>query len=246
MKNFQTLETTEGPTKVPILYKRVTCIGAVFPVPKEKIKRLLPTDKLKSVSIGGGRTVYSISCYEHHDTTIGPYNEVGFGIPCLYNPLIDIPVLPALFDRKFSVGFYVHHLPVTTRIAHDLGVKFWGFPKFMAKIDFEDSKDIRRCILRADDKEIATLAVRKGENLKPYRWDYSNFTVKDNMLLKTVVKSLGKVWTSRKTDSATLTLGDHSVSEELRSLKLDLTPIKTMFYADVQMILNMPSERYPL
>jgi acetoacetate decarboxylase len=246
VENFQTFETSVGPAQVPVLYKSVTSIGAFFPASMKKIRKLLPTDKLKPVSIGRGRAIYGILCFEHHDTTIGPYEEVGFGIPCLYNPLLNIPVLPALFDRRFSVGTYVHHLPVTSKIGYDLGVKFWGFPKFMASIKFEHSQNSSRCTVRADDKDIATLAVRKGEKLKPYRWDIIMFTVKDNMLLKSITNTQGKFWNSRKADGAKLSLGDHPVSEELRSLELDMKPIKTLFYDEIQMILNIPRERFQL
>ena len=86
-------------------------------------------------------------CLEYPDSTIGPYNEIGIGVPCRLDPVLNIPLLPALFDRFFAVGFYVHYLPVTTQIAYDAGVDVWGLPKFVATIEFEDTPTHRRCLL---------------------------------------------------------------------------------------------------
>jgi hypothetical protein len=197
--------------------------------------------------MGNGNALYGVVCFEYRDTTIGSYNEVGIGVPCRFDPLINVPILPALFNRFFSVGFYVHHLPVTTQIAYDAGVEIWGLPKFIAQITFEEDSKWRRCVLHADSHEILTLEVTNTlHDLKSETYDFQTFSVKDKLLLKTPVQSQGQVWTSRKVDCTRLHLGDHPLSEELRSLQLNTKPLKTIIYPNMQVILHAASDRYAL
>ena len=142
----------------------------------DKIQRLLPTDKLKPVSIDRGKALYGIICFEYTNTAVGPYNVV-FGVLCLYDPLINVPILPALFERRFPVGFYVDHLPVTTKVAYDAGVDIWGCLRFLVEIEFEESRTTRRCSLEADEKEIITLDAKKGGDLKQDRWASESISI---------------------------------------------------------------------
>ena len=159
VQRFQRFETSSGPVTVPILYPDVHSMWVYFSAPIHKARALLPTDRLKPISMGNGNALYGIVCFEYRDTTIGSYNEVGIGVPCRLDPSINVPIIPALFNRFFSVGFYVHHLPVTTQIAYDAGVEIWGLPKFIAQITFEETDKWRRCMLEADGQEILTLEV---------------------------------------------------------------------------------------
>ena len=238
--SFETFQTASGPIKVPTLYDDVIAMAALFSVSMKKTRKLLPTEKLKPISLGRGKAIYGLTCFEYRDSTIGKYNEVGFGIPCLYDPVINIPVLPALLDMHFPVVFYISHLPVTTKFAFDFETEVWGYPKFLAEIRFEESEDTRRCILHADNRNILTLEVHKGKKLKPDRWDLNTITVKDNTPLRTTMNTRGELWASRSANSASLSLGDHPLSDELRSLELDTSPLKTMYYPKMQAILNAP------
>ncbi len=246
VKTFQSFETASGPVQVPVLYRDVTSMWAFFEAPVDKVRRILPSNKLKPVLVGRAKAIYGFAAFEYKDTTVGAYNEVGTGPAVLYNPPVNLPLLPAIFDRAFQVAFYVHHLPVTTKIAYDIGVEIWGYPKFLADITFEETTDIRRCILRGDGKHILTFEVKKGGPAKPNRWNFDTFTVKGDEIFRIVTNSKGLAWTSRKGDSARLTLGDHPVAEELRSLEIGERPLKTIYYPYMQTILNAASKKYPL
>jgi hypothetical protein len=245
--NFQSFETASGPIKVPIFYHDVSSMWVYFSAPIHRVQSILPSNRLKPISLGNGNALYGVVCFEYRDTTIGSYNEVGIGVPCRLDPVINVPILPALFDRFFAVGFYVHYLPVTTQIAYDAGVDIWGLPKFIAQITFEDTQNWRRCILQADSKEILTLEVTQPDRaLKRDSYDFHTFSVKDNSLLKIPVQSSGQFWASRKAESAQLHLGNHPVAEKLRELQLDPKPLKTIIYPNTQVILHAASNRYTL
>lgn len=245
--HFQTFDTESGPIEVPILYHDASAMWVYFSAPIHKVQSILPTNRLKPISLGNGNALYGVVCFEYRDTAIGSYNEVGIGAPCRLDPLINIPLLPALFDRFFSVGFYVQYLPVTTQIAYDAGVDIWGLPKFTAQITFEESRRGRRCILHADSTEILTLEVTHPDRaLKQDTYDFHTFSVKDQSLLKTPVQTVGQFWATRNAESAQLHLGTHPVAEQIRELQLDTKPLKTILYPTTQIILHAASNRYTL
>ena len=143
------------------------------------------------------------------------------------------PFFPHSLIASFPSDFSAR----ATQIAYDAGVEIWGLPKFIAQIEFEETRNQRRCVLQADAKEILTLEVaNRDRDLKSETYDFQTFSMKDKMLLKTPVHSCGQVWASRKADSASLHLGNHPVSEELRALKLNTKPLKTIIYPNMQVI----------
>jgi acetoacetate decarboxylase len=246
VNNFETVQTSSGPVKVPLLFKNSKLIGAFFSVSIAKARQILPSQKLKPLIIGRGKTILGVAAYEHSETSIGPYNEVAMGIACLFDPRVNIPFLPAIFERSFPIVFYIHHLPVTTKIALDSGIEIWGLPKFLAKIKFEESADKKRCILEADGKQILTLEVQMGDDSNSEIRDLKAFGVKENTLLESTTTTKRLLWTSRKTGCASLELGNHEISDELRSLRLDMKPLRAMFSSSMQGIVQGPIEKEQL
>ena len=243
--SFETVQTSSGSVKVPWLYREVVYMAAFFPASIKQVREILPSNRLKPVNIGGGRTIYGFGAFEYREASVGSYNEVAMAVAYLYDPFVNLPYLPALFDNAFQVGFYIHHLPVTTKIAYDGGLEIWGLPKFIADISFEESDDRRRCTLEDHGKRILTLEVQKGKGPKPDVRDFRAFSVKDKMILKTIANVKGLLRTSSKAESASFTLGDHTVSEELRSLNIGQKPLRTLYYPKAQIILNAPKEKFP-
>lgn len=237
---FKEFKTASGPIKVPALYTDVTSMWAAFPASARKVREILPSDKLKPIMIGRDKTIYGITAFEYIASTLGPYNEVGTAVFCRYKPPVNLPFLPALFFRAFKVGFWVHHLPVTTKIACDAGVDIWGYPKFYKNVEikFEETELVRRCILYQDKKHILTFEIKKGRATKPDRWDWYTYTVKDGALLKTTVNSKGMLYSSKKADAATLTLGDHEMAREIEALGIEPKCLRMFYYPEMQTILN--------
>ena len=240
VKDSQDFETSSGPVKVPLLLRETVGTGAFFSVPTSTIRKFLPTNKLKPVVIGRGRTIFAIGAYEYLDTSIGPYNEVAMGVPCIYDPRVNIPFLPAIFDQAFSVGFFLLHLPVTTKIALDSGIEIWGFPKFLATVKFEESPETRTCILEADGRRILSLHVRKAERSKQEARDIKSFGVKGTTLLETTMHTRRLIWNTRATDSAIVEEGDHPIAEELRELKNDWKLLRAFYAPTMKSIVEAP------
>ena len=67
------------------------------------------------------------------------------------------------------MGWWVHHLPVTTEVALRAGRSLWGYPKFLADIGYEWDGPRRICTLAAEGSEILRVVVdtRLPASIKP-------------------------------------------------------------------------------
>lgn len=182
---------------------------------------------------------------------VAPYNEFAVSVPVQYEPMVNIPGLPVLFNpllsprwyRKF--GMYIHYLPVTTQAARDFGVEIWGYPKVVAEVSFEDVGNARRCRLGAEGRDIITLTVEKLPT-KARRIDLHTYSVKDGRLLRTPVQTQGQYGITRFPGGASYTLGDHPIAGELKTLGLGKTALGRFYAPQVQSMLHPASERLPL
>ena len=226
--------------------RRTVFTGAFFSAPINNVTKILPTNRLKPVIIGRGRTIYGIVAYEYLDTAIGPYSEVGMVVTCMCDPVFNVPLLPAIFSQAFPVAFYFHHLPVTTKIALDSRMEIWGYPKFLATIRFEESSDGRRCVLEAGGEHILTLEVKKGGQTKQDISEFKTLGLKDGTLLETRARTKRQLWSTRKTGTASLELGEHPIADELRSLSVNPKPLKALYSPAMQTIVNAPREKLKL
>jgi hypothetical protein len=233
--------------QLPIRYQEWSAIMAHFPVPEPAVRKLLPSRRLKPVLFSPGTAVLSMVAMEYRRIIdFAPYNEFGIMVPVIYEPLISIPGVPLLFPHWFKrSGLYVHHLPVTTQTANDIGIEVWGYPKFVAEIYFEDMGRVRRCRLRADGKDIVTLDVEKVAT-SARSMDFRSYTVKEGQLLRTLIQTRGEFGIARFRGGASYKLGDHPIAGELRALGMGNKAVERRYVTDVQSMLHPAGERLPL
>jgi len=234
---------------LPVRYYDWSWINAYFPAPAAKVQGLLPSRKLKPILIMPGIAIIALTAMEYRKIAdVPPYNEFSISIPVQYEPTLNIPGLPVLFDPLISperyrkLGMWIHHLPVTTQKANDFGVKVWGYPKLIAEITFEDVGEIRRCRLRAEGKEVITLEVKKLTT-KPQHIDVYTYSMKDNQLLRTLVQTQGLYGTTRLPGGASYVLGDHPIADELKTLGMSKVAVGRFYATQVQSLLHAASER---
>lgn len=144
------------PAEVPVFYHDTSAMTALFPARLGVLRRLMPDRRFAPALLAPGVGAVEITCLEHRDTGIGPYNEVAVCVP-LNEPWFR-PNVPgrALVDglRRGQAHMYVLHLPVTTEIARRGGIELYNFPKFLAVIDVEEEDDRRVCRLAEGKEEI--------------------------------------------------------------------------------------------
>lgn len=152
--------------KLPVFYHDASAMTALFPARFGELRKLMPDPRFVPARLAPGLGALAISCLEYYDTDIGPYNELAVAVP------LNVPAYRANVPgralaeglRRHQIHSYVLHLPVTTEIALRGGVDFYGFPKFLGRIEFEDAGGRRRCSLFEGKEPILRLT---GERLHP-------------------------------------------------------------------------------
>jgi hypothetical protein len=227
------IEFGGGRIRFPIRYYDGDTIQASFLAPVDNVRAILPSEKLAPIQPVPGMAAVTMAGMTYRRVEgMEPYNEFGVMVACSYGTAEDQPALP---------GAFVSHLPVTTEQARWGGVEIYGFPKFVAEIDFEDLEGAQRCRVHADGKEILTLQV----NVLPTErrtWEGWAYTVKGGQLVRTHLQYQGELGASQQRGGATCTLGDHPMAKELRALGMDRISVEHRYLRRVQMMLHAPGE----
>jgi hypothetical protein len=235
---------------LPIAYYRDDCFVGVFDAAYEPVAQVLPTG-LYPVTLFKGRCAIAIIAFNYLHTSIGPYGEIGITVPCTRYPQTP-PLLPLLLEMKFPTqGMFILHLPVTTSIARDAGRGVWGYPKFVADMDFEKFPSQQRVRLAEGDTPILTLTVeQRGIPLNDNR-PLVTYSVLDQHLIKTTIPTQAVYQLGLWGQLGQLALGDHPIAEQLKSFDISTSAIFTKNYLSRASVLPVgetvtPVERFPL
>lgn len=146
-------------SRMPIFYYEGRSMTALFPARLKALRAALPDPRFVPARLAPRVGVVGVTAFEYRDTDIGPYNELAISIVLNEPPLLwNAPgraLARALRRRQFHA--YVHHLPVTTEVARTGGIDFYGYPKFVAAIDFADEGERLACRLAEGAAHILTL-----------------------------------------------------------------------------------------
>ncbi len=205
---------------LPIMYYRDDSFMGIFSASYSGVRALLPSDKLFPVTLPGGRSMVAVIAFNYHETSIGPYGEVGVALPCTYGQEAP-PLLPLALESRFpGWGAYVLHLPVTSLRARDGGRVVYGYTKFVADMDFEKRPAYQRVSLSEGESSILTLTVQqRGLPLKDNR-PLITYSVREGELIKTTVPTRAVYQVGLLPGCGTLELGDHPVAQQLRELEI--------------------------
>jgi hypothetical protein len=239
--------STGAQIRLPVRYYDWSAILAHFPAPARRVQEILPSPRLKPALFLPGTAIVTLVAMEYQRVSdVAPYNEAAVMVPVLYEPGVNIPGIPLFLPQLFKrFGLYVHHLPVTTREAYDFGVEIWGYPKFIAEIEFTETTELRRSSLGADGKDIFTLEVRKWPT-KIRSVNYHSYTVKGGQLLQTPVQTRGRYGIARFKGGASYTLGNHPIAEELRRLGIGERALESQYAPELQSLLHPASRAFPM
>ncbi len=222
-----TATTTCGPVELPILYRDVSNLIAMFRARRSAVEDLLAGTGLVPALGFGGDAMVALSYYEYRDTSVGTYNEVGLAafVRPASTPAPRLPIAD-LYRRvgARTIGAYVIDLPVTTAIANAAGRELWGYPKFVTDISFH--LDRRHFESAIDDPDgtapIAVLAGRLGVGVPAPPMSLVTFSVRQGDLVRTHIDVRGRV-RARGPGQLHLDVGGshHPMAERLRGLGLD-------------------------
>ena len=218
--------------ELPILYLRDDLFTAFFTCSLKRVREILPSEKLKPVSLGLGRAVVGIGCFNYIDTSIGPYGEVGVIIPVVHNRLCP-PVFPLLLEANYpSLGFLVMHLPVTALAARNAGRGIWGYTKFTTEMNFEITPEASTCEMSEGGKNILRLTVKKKGMVRRDNRPLVTYSVLNRELIYTNIPTRAIYLTSVIPSHSELVLGDHPVANTIRALEPSKKALMSRLYVE--------------
>ena len=137
---------------------------------------------------------------------------------------------------------YIFHLPITDKDAYDLG-KVYGFPKLMSKITFSNESNKRKCICEAYNEMIIETEIELPKLQERNSSTQIIHNMKDGKLLKCKLEIECKVGKNilRKAKGS-IKLGNHPISDFIRSLKLSKSPLLVQYSTDMEILLYPPEE----
>ncbi len=224
---------------LPFFYYDAAAFTAIFVASSAKVKNLLPRREMNPVEIFPGRCLVAISAFEYRKTDGPPYNEVSIAFLITYKRM-QIPGLTVskmMLKRVYLT--YVWLLPVTTEEARAGGVDLFGYPKFIADIDFNDDGDWVTCSLAENNREILQLSGKKLESKQGKRTRYRSYNVEKGAPLiaeflvnpKMFAQAIGG-------RTARLELGsDHPISDTLEQIGLSKRAILYQYIPTAELIL---------
>jgi hypothetical protein len=214
--------TVEGKTvKLPLEVRDAGSVSATFVVPTRAVRSLISVPRIEVAELWPGRTLCVIAGIEYRENDLGAYNELGVVFFVRGGEGSRIPLVGTAVDMlRGRLGAYIHHLPVTTRFSCEAGRVIWGFPKFVAEIEFREEGGAKACTLRDEGHHVLTLSVRAKPGRRAYPEGHLNaYSGLDCVPRRIPFVSSGE-GASLRPGGATLELGSHPIAEELRGLGL--------------------------
>ncbi len=210
-------------------YLDMAMMGGVFRLDPAQAAQLVSHDRFIPSIEQDGLARCHVTALEYRSIDIlYPYNEVAVTIPGRLRGV----------DRDTDLHYYLH-LPVTTQDALWTGVEIYGFPKYIAAIEFKESETDVVCSLTLAGQEILTLQVNKGPAQED-EWGVENLTFLQGEPLWSGFHACGPRHASDLPRGATVQFGDHPLARELRSAQMELTSVSHFYCPNIQATLSPP------
>jgi hypothetical protein len=207
---------------MPYFYYDAAFSTATFTAASSRIKPLLPHPDMNPIEFLPGRGLVAFTAFEYRKTDGPPYNEVSISFLITFRKR-QIPGLTAtrMFQAR-AISAYVWQLPVTTEQARAGGVDLFGYPKFIADIDFAEDDNWRTCTLAKDGQTILTLRGRQLPTQPEKPTQFITYAVENGApLVADVLVNPSEFAKSYRGTDVSLQIGpDHPIGRTLLDLKL--------------------------
>ncbi|UOG22938.1 acetoacetate decarboxylase family protein [Gordonia amicalis] len=213
---------------MPVEIRHARCFVAGFTADAAAVQRAIGGESgrlgtLRPLRLRPGRAMRMLVFVDYIDGDLGPYNE--FGVCFLVDDPSQPPTSPARTLRALAKGdarAVVHRLPVDGDFTLAAGRGIWGSPKTLAEFDVDHTSSVRYGHLEADGVLIADLRIKPGIKVPDTTADtvLHAYSQLDGVTRLTPWRLTSVGGTRTRLGGASLTLGDHPIATELRSLRL--------------------------
>lgn len=214
----------------PNFYYQNSRVTAVYTADLDALRALMPLDVLAiahPLQIWPGRGLIAFTAYTYEHCDNDAYNEVAVSIITNKPGKANLGPL-TLIGQSMSGDFwgYVLKLPVNTELARVRGVVGYNLPKWLTGIDRKE--DAQSVVYDINDSQTGKVDVsfkaKKLDNLSRdvdiVTSSFTNLDHQGELAYGYAVSRQLSHGSSRDADSVTLTLGEGSLSNYLRALKL--------------------------
>ena len=214
----------------PNFYYQNSRVTAVYTADLDALRALMPPEVLATVhplQVWPGRGLIAFTAYTYEHCDNDAYNEVAVSIITNKPGRANLGPL-TLIGQSMSGDFwgYVLKLPVNTELARVRGVVGYNLPKWLTGIDRkEDAQSVIYDITDSHTGKVdVSFKAKKLENLSHdddiVTSSFTNLDHQGQLAYGYAVSRQLSHGSSRDADSVILTLGEGSLSNYLRALKL--------------------------
>jgi hypothetical protein len=168
---------------LPYFYYDNLSMVAVFLASSSEIRKLLPHPDMKPVEIIPGQGIVAFATFEYRKTDVEPYNEVSISFLVSFRQRQIPGITAASMMLSRNTASYVWQLPVTTEHARAGGIDLFGYPKYLADIDFERDDDWITCTLAEGGLEILRLRGQRLPTRQGNPMRYTTYAVENGIPL---------------------------------------------------------------
>lgn len=210
----QSSYTVQGRTvRMPAVVRDASSGTALFLVPADAVRRLLPGDAFVVSEAAPGLTQVVLGFVDYRDNDLGDYHEA----------MVAFFVRPRS-DPAAPEGTFLYRLPVDQSFTCEAGRRIWGFPKTVETITIDYTADRATCRLEMEGEHVFTLALSRvvgdedGGELDMVTYSYIDGPA------ATAFRQGGAIGMVDGT-AVTLELGSHRLADELRGIGLPAAPL---------------------
>ncbi len=212
----------------PVEVRRAAQWGVQYLVPAAAAQRIVSPTGLEATGPVPGRALVALAVCRYDDTDLDPYHEVAVSFVVRRHdaPRGASPARRLGEIATGAIGVYIHRLPVDRAFSCAAGRDIWGFPKWVTSIEIDEPEAGRAgrgtamsARLVDGGTHILTLSVAAGGRLRLPANAPPTYSFADGVLRRTTWTTSAE-GTGGRFGGARLTLGDHPMADELRSLGL--------------------------
>lgn len=240
----RTYEIQGRTVSFPVQVRDASAAIAAFVVPSAAAARLVG-DAFEIVDFLPGRTLFMLGCIDYKDNDLGDYNEVAMNFFVrARGERGGIPYAGAWVAMvRGELPSFSWKMPVNQSFTRDAGAIIWGFPKTIERIDFDYSRAGRfHALLEMDGKKVFDIDMPRGGSRSQPPGSAIAYSYIDGAPHRTTFSQHASQLGFSLGRSVEITLGDHPIAADLRSLGLPKKPLATTWAG--KMVMNFdPPER---
>jgi hypothetical protein len=225
MQQAYTIQGRE--VRLPVAVRDASSGAATYVVDAAAARRLVP-GAFEVAEVWPGRALLSLAVIDYRDNDLGAYHEVSIAFFVRRRGERRGPLATVADFFRGRLPTYIRHLPVDGSFTRDAGETIWGFPKTVQRIDWDRRPERLTCTLTMDGQHALTLSLPAGGARTLPEQHLTTYSLIRGRPHATPFTSSAE-GAGFHLGGAELSLGTHSIADELRSLGLPKKALMTMW-----------------